>query len=235
MDINLDNKLGEEAHNYIAHHKNELIKHFADPGIFKKVEYPVSLFMAGSPGAGKTEVSRNLVKRFETKPIRIDADEIRAICKGYSSNNAHLFQRAATKGVNILFDYALHNNIHAIIDGTFAYGNAMKNIRRSLGRERIVELWFIYQDPLKAWDFTKIREAVESRHVDKDVFIRSFLKAKENTMQVKNVFGDNVELNLLIKNIDNSNSQLHLNIKSEELDRYIGRAYTEDELRISLI
>ena len=50
--------------------------------------------------------------------------------------------------------------IHVIIDGTFAYGNALENIERSLKYKRIVELWFVYQDPLKAWEFTKIREAV---------------------------------------------------------------------------
>jgi predicted ABC-type ATPase len=234
MESDSDKKLEKEAHDFITHNQCELIKRFANPEIFKSVEKPVSLFMAGSPGAGKTEVSRSLVKRFDIGPIRIDADEIRAICPGYSGDKAHIFQKAATKGVNLLFDYALKNNIHAIIDGTFAYGDAPKNIERSLKHKRIVELWFIYQDPLKAWEFTKVREAVECRHVDKEVFIRSFLKAKDNTVAVKGAFGGTIELNLIVKNIDNTDGELHLNIQAEELDRYIGKAYTEDELKTLL-
>jgi predicted ABC-type ATPase len=235
MEPDINQRLEQEAHDYIAHHKDELIKRFADPEIFKKVEHSVSLFMAGSPGAGKTEVSRSLVKRFEVRPIRIDADDIRVMCPGYSGDKSHIFQKAATKGVNMLLDHALHHSIHAIIDGTFAYGDALKNIERSIKRKRIVELWFIYQDPIKAWEFTKVREAVECRHVDKDIFIRSFFRAKDNTVAAKKAFGGTIELNLLVKNIDNTDGSLYLNIQAEELDRYIGKVYTEADLKTLLI
>lgn len=69
--------------------------------------HPVSIFMAGSPGAGKTEVSKELVKEFDRKPMRIDADELRALCPDYVGTNAHLFQKAANKAINVLYDYAL--------------------------------------------------------------------------------------------------------------------------------
>jgi predicted ABC-type ATPase len=228
-------KIEKETYDYIVHHSDDLIKLFADPSVFKQVEHPVSLFMAGSPGAGKTEVSKSLIRRFEVQPIRIDADEIRKICEKYTGDNAHLFQKAATKGVHILFDYALKYKIHAIIDGTFAYGDALKNIERSLSRKRIVQLWFIYQDPIKAWEFTKIREANESRHVSKELFVRSFFKAKENAMLAKNSFGSTLELNLLVKNIDNTDDKPYLNIQASELDQYIGKAYTEGDLITKLL
>jgi predicted ABC-type ATPase len=235
MEPESTNKIEQEAYDYILHHKDDLIKRFADPNIFKPVERPVSLFMAGSPGAGKTEVSRSLVKRFEVQPVRIDADEIRKVCEKYSGDNSHLFQKAATKGVHILFDYALQHKIHAIIDGTFAYGDALNNIKRSLKRKRIVQLWFIYQDPMKAWEFTKIREAIESRHVNKEIFIHSFFKAKENAMEAKNTFGSTLELNLLVKNIDNTDGKLYLNIQATELDQHVGMAYTKADLITKLL
>jgi dephospho-CoA kinase len=235
MESDHDKKIEQDAYRYIAGNKDLLIQRFANPEIFKPVERPVSLFMAGSPGAGKTEVSRSLIKKFEVQPIRIDADEIRKMCEKYEGDNAHLFQKAATKGVHILFDYALKHNIHAIIDGTFAYEDAIKNIERSIKHKRIVELWFVYQDPIRAWEFTKIREAVESRHVDKKVFISSFLKAKNNAMEAKNTFGSTLELNLLVKNIDNTTGKPYLNIQAAELDPYIGKTYTEAELNLLLI
>ncbi len=224
-------KLEQQAYDFIAHSGSELVKRFADPTIYKPVERPVSLFMAGSSGAGKTEVSIGLVKRFTTRPIRIDADEIRQLCPGYTGGNAHVFQKAATKGVNMLFDYALHKNIHAILDGTFAYADAPKNIERSLKHNRIVELWFVYQDPLVAWEFTKVREIKECRHVDKDIFIRGFFNAKANAINVKTAFGSNLTLNLLVKNIDNTDGELFLNIQANDLDHRIGQVYTEGELR----
>ena len=108
--------------------------------------------------------------------LRIDADEIRVICPGYTGTNAHLFQKAANKGVNLLYDHALHNNINCIMDSTFAYGGASKNIERSLKYSRRVEIWFVYQDPVRAWEFTKAREAREARRVSKDVFIKTFFQ-----------------------------------------------------------
>ena len=84
---------------------------------------------------GGTCFSKRLISHFKQKPIRIDADEIRAMCEGYTGCNAHIFQKAATKGVNILYDYALKNNLNVILDGTFAYGSSLENIERSLNHK----------------------------------------------------------------------------------------------------
>lgn len=228
-----DSQLEGEALDYIKSHSQLVIDTFASQSI--AVISPVSLFMAGSPGAGKTEVSRALMGQFTTLPIRIDADEIRALCPGYTGTNAHLFQKAATKGVNILYDFALHNNRHLILDGTFAYGNAIQNIERSIKKGRTTELWFVYQDPLKAWEFTQARESTECRHVSRDIFISAFLRAQENTKSAKDTFGEQLVLNMLIKNVDNSNGKLYLNIQAAELDRFLGAPYTQDKLEKILI
>lgn len=103
-----ESELEEKAFLFVRNHKVELIKKFADPDVYQSVPIPVSLFMAGSPGAGKTEVSRGLVRKFKDAPVRIDADEIRTLCPEYTGANAHVFQKAANKGVNTLFDYVLH-------------------------------------------------------------------------------------------------------------------------------
>ena len=223
-----EQEVSDEAFRYVKSHSDEIIQKFAGQSV--SVSTPVSLFMAGSPGAGKTEVSKGLMRQFETVPVRIDADEIRALCPGYTGANAHLFQKAATKGVHILYDHALHKKLHAILDGTFAYGDSIKNIQRSLDERRKAELWFVYQDPIKAWEFTKAREAMEARRILKDVFIKTFLLAKENTKLAKTHFAASLTLNLLVKNTDNTDGRLQLNIQADQLDPYIGRAYTAEEL-----
>ena len=180
------------------------------------------------PAQGKRKYQNDSFLASKQKPIRIDADEIRTLCPGYAGNNAHVFQNAATKGVHILYDYALKNNINAILDGTFAYNGALENIKRSLDHDRKVEIFFVYQNPLQAWDFTKKREALEQRRVSKEVFIDSFLKARENVNKAKATFGQSIELNLIIKDFEKDLEQLEINI--ENIDRYIKKSYNKNEL-----
>ena len=228
-------RLESEAFTFIKSHKKELIRRFANPGIYKSVSVPISLFMAGSPGAGKTEVSKSLIKRFQDIPVRIDADEIRKMCPEYKGSNAHVFQKAATKGVHILFDHSLDHKLNLILDGTFAYDKAQDNVKRSLEHKRTVELWFVYQDPLKAWEVTKAREAEEFRHVSKEVFIKAFFEARRNIVNVKNIFDKDVQLNLLIKDYDKHEEDLKLSIRADELDGHIRNGYTESELEKLLL
>ncbi len=167
--------------------------------------------------------------------MRIDADEIRAFCPGYSGTNAHVFQDAANKGVNILYDHALENSINCILDGTFAYADVVQNIERSLKRARRVEIWFVYQDPKTAWAFTKAREVVESRRVAKNVFIRALFKSRDNAKMVKEKFGSSVELNILLKNYSTGQEELWLNRQAQDLDHLANGSYSAEELEHELI
>lgn len=218
----------EQAKLYIKQHTNLLIETFADPKIYLEDRYPVSLFMAGSPGAGKTEISKRLIEEFSNKPVRIDADEIRELIPGYSGANSYIFQDAANKGVNILYDHVLHHNINVILDATFAYADAQSNIARSLKHNRTCEIHYIYQDPAVAWELTKKREAIEHRYVSREVFIKAFIQAHDNVNSVKHAFKNQIELNLVIKDFDRNIEQVFSDIKN--VDEHIPKVYTTDEL-----
>jgi predicted ABC-type ATPase len=223
-----EQRQSEQAVLWVKANKKIILEKFATGLEYVADLQPTTLFMAGSPGAGKTEISKWLVPRFKQKPIRIDADEIRVVCPGYAGSNAHIFQDAATKGVHILYDYAIEKNINVILDGTFAYKRALENIKRSLDHGRKVEIFFVYQDPLQAWSFTKKREALEHRRVSKEVFIEAFFKSRENVNEAKSVFGSQIELNLIIKDFEKDLEGLEINIT--EIDRYIKKSYTKSEL-----
>lgn len=222
-------KLIEEAEAFIKEHKKNLIARFADPEKYHSVDHPISLFMAGSPGAGKTEVSKRLIEQFvDNTPVRIDADDIRGMFPNYTGVNSHIFQSACTTGVNKLLDYALNHNLNVILDGTFAYERAMENIERSLKRDRRVIIYYLFQDPVIAWKFTKIREETEGRRVSKEVFIHSFLRARENVNEAKAHFGEKIELNMIIKDFTNNFEKVFPNIGS--IDKYLPKVYTINEL-----
>lgn len=228
-----DYKISENALQWIKDNERFLIKTFANPDGYETDTTLISLFMAGSPGAGKTEVSKRLIQRFQKKPVRIDADEIRALCPEYKGEQAHIFQKAATKGVNILYDHILHKNLNVILDGTFAYGDALNNIERSLAKNRKVEVFFIYQNPATAWEFTKKREELEKRRVSKEVFLKGFFGAQANVNEAKKVFGNRIELNLIIKNFEKGFERLELNI--EKIDPYLDKQYNRQELSTILL
>ncbi|MDP3792730.1 MAG: zeta toxin family protein [bacterium] len=216
------------ALDFIKKNKKLLIEKFASKNIYTSDPNPISLFMAGSPGAGKTEISKRLIEKFSNIPIRIDADEIREVIPGYEGANSYIFQTAANKGVNILYDYVLSNDFNVILDGTFAYGGAIENIQRSLNHNRDVEIYYIYQEPEIAWEYTKKREKIEHRRVSRNVFITSFFKARENVTMIKDSFGTKIELNLIVKNFMTGLEEINLNINS--VDDYVPLKYNTVDL-----
>lgn len=52
----------DEAIAYIRQHKRDLIEKFANLNDYPPVKNPEAFFMAGSPGAGKTEYSKSFIK-----------------------------------------------------------------------------------------------------------------------------------------------------------------------------
>lgn len=235
----MDEELATSAIAYIKQNKKLLYESFCDLTSFPPSERPFTFFMAGSPGAGKTEVSKALIKQLnatnsDSKIVRIDADEVRNILPQYKGANAHLVQGAASIGVEKLIDHVMNKNQNAIIDGTFAhYPTSRKNIERSLVHNRQVEIYYIYQDPKIAWDFTRKREKLEGRNIRKDDFIYAFFSAQENVNKAKEEFGKQITLNLIIKDIRNNIDKTKLNI--DRVDHHLSTEYNKDILKDILI
>lgn len=203
---------------------------------FSDLELPAAIFMAGSPGAGKTEISKALASNFKTEPVRIDADDFRSIFPGYNGTNSNLFQVAATTMVQKVLDRILDSGRHGsaipfILDGTFSYARTKDNLQRTLRHGYAVEIYYVYQKPELAWQFTKARELEEGRVVPLDVFAHSFVRAYENVLEAKRMFGDQVNLSLIIKDNDAHDSQVHTYISAEDLEKTLLFPYNEDNIK----
>lgn len=217
----------EEAYKFIKANKNQLIEEFTKE--IKRDDAPIIIFMAGSPGAGKTEIAKRLMLNFKNKPIRIDADDIRPFFKKYAGHNSELFQKASSKGVHILYDYSLKKNLNIILDGTFAYDGAISNVERALEKGYKVGIYFIYQNPKDSWLFTKEREKVEKRHVTKKIFINSFLESLKNVKKAKAEFKNKIDISLIIKGYKgDSFEKLFLNV--DNIDKHVDQEYNEASL-----
>ncbi|NIA18279.1 MAG: hypothetical protein GWO79_00120 [Actinobacteria bacterium] len=119
-----------------------------------------------------------------------------------------------------------------MLDGTFAkFDIAYRNIERSINKGRKVVIYYIYQEPLIAWEFTKKREKIEGRRVPKEAFVDSFINAKNNVVKIKSLFKDKIKVYLIIKDYTNNIKDSYLDV---HIDSYLPSGYTKENLNIIL-
>jgi predicted ABC-type ATPase len=228
-----ENEIKQIADTFAKIHKDEIAKEVTRTDIFLPEENPVSVFMAGSPGAGKTESSKNLIQKFSKKDgqiLRIDPDELRIRIPGYTGDNSYLFHGAVSILVSKIHDLALKNKQSFVFDGTFSKINiARENIQRSLKRGRFVQIFYVYQDAIQAWDFVQKRELLEGRRIEKEHFITQYFAAREVVNLLKKEFGNQIKVDLLVKNIDGSDRYYKENI--DIIDNYVEEGYTIETLQ----
>ncbi len=211
--------VSEQAKRWVKDHKHALLAQFASDAICKPEKEPMSIFLAGSPGAGKTEASIAL-QEGGLRAVHIDADGIRTFLPQYTGHNADEVQGAAALGVEKLYDYILKAKKSAIIDATFTpYEKAENNIQRSLRAGRDVYILYVYQPPSIAWRFTKVREKKEGRTVPKHVFLRALMDAPKNARTIKDKFGEQVHVFVLKKNYIKGTQQFSEGVR--EIDRIL--------------
>ncbi len=222
--------LFERANAYAQAHRKEIAAQLTDPDAYVPEEQPVSVFMAGSPGAGKTEASLALLAQYGDKVLRIDPDELRERIPGYAGHNAALFQRAVSTLVNRVLDMAFKQSQTFLLDGTLTnYDIATKNIERSLDKGRLVQLLYVYQEPKQAWEFVQAREALDGRRVPPEQFIHQYFEARRVVNKLKTNFGRSISVDLLLKNIDGTNRTYHDNV--DRIDGHVPEKYDEPALR----
>lgn len=232
--------ISDLAYHFAKKNKKKIIEQFIAKNIIGN-KNPEFIFMAGAPGAGKTEYSKNLMKTLQEKVetngiVRIDADEIRKIFKdmGYDGKNSDDYKRGCIKGIEILFDQCIKNKYHTIIDSTFSSFNVVsKNIQAAIKIKATVTLIYLYQDPTVAWGFTKLREKEEGRSISKEFFISSLFQSIANVDRIKKEYGDKITVWLVEKNIKNQDENVTINI--DKLDNYIKIKQDSESLNKILI
>lgn len=223
-------RIEEEALDYARAHKKDIARRLTNPTIYLPEENPVSVFMAGSPGAGKTEASVELLKELSgISVIRIDPDELRGEFPAYGGQNAWLFQKAVSVLVDRIHDMALEQSQSFLLDGTLShYEIARKNIERSLKRKRTVQILYVYQEPRLAWEFVQAREAAEGRRIQPEHFIEQYFAARDVVNRLKLEFGKDVRVDLLLKNNDNSRRLYQAGV--DQIDNHIPEKYNRADV-----
>lgn len=225
-------EIAEKALAFAKNNRTRICRRLTDINMFPPEESPVSVFMSGSPGAGKTETSKELVSSLAQDQggvLRLDPDDLRAEFEEYHGSNSYLFQKAISVLIERALDYVFRNNQSFLLDGTLSsYGVAEKNIQRSINKERAVLIIFVYQRPELAWQFVKAREKLEGRRILPEHFIDQFFGSQLVVDVLKEKFADKIQVDLLIKDNDGLTASYQSNI--DRLKPCLKTHYTRDEL-----
>ena len=110
-----------DSREYAKEHKDDFYSHvIADKHIGSTKD---AIFMAGSPGAGKTEVATELLSFYQNMVI-IDADRFREGFPTYNGANSSEFQSGASWLVGDIFNRVSDEGYSLLLDGTFALASA---------------------------------------------------------------------------------------------------------------
>ena len=219
----------ERAKKYIRNNRKKLLDKFTNSISPAKETEALTLFLAGAPGAGKTEFAKVFKSVFLDKNgiVHIDADEIKSFIPQYDGKNSQIYQGASAIGVEKLYDEVLKKNLHVIFDATFSLPlqKTSKNIQRSIDKHRKVWIIFLFQNPEISWNFTKDREIEENRHVPRKVFIKAFLQSGKNVLKVKKTFFKKVTVVLVQKNLKNKLESVNNDATEIEIEKFIEKSY----------
>jgi len=234
-----EKKISEDALAFAKRHKRALCRELTDRAIYLPERNPVSVFMAGSPGAGKTESAKEIIAQLEDarsgtgRILRIDPDDLRSEFPGYNGSNSYLFQGATSSWVNHMQDLALENGQSYVLDGTLSnLVRARSNVERSLGRKRQVTILYVYQSPFRAWEFVQAREVGEGRRILPERFIDQYFAARDVVNALKQEFGPKITVDLLIKPNDETVKTVHQGV--DRIDTHVPERFTREQLEAAL-
>ncbi len=227
-----------EAYSYAQKHRTRIANRLVDTSVYLREECPLTVFMAGSPGAGKTEVSKNFVRLIaemvpdSARVLRIDPDEFRAEFPAYTGDNSWLFQKAVIKVLQKVLDRAFSKSVSFLLDGTLSsLPVAQTNIRRALSKQCIVRILYVYQNPTRAWQFVQDREVAEGRNIPLDAFVTQYFAARRNVQELKREFGDQIGIDLLMQSENQvDNGVVEMDVTAELIDELLPEPYDESTL-----
>lgn len=214
---------------FAKEHRTKIAREVACKELYPREERPVSVFMAGSPGAGKTEVSKEIIALLQSygfKALRIDPDEFRDRFPEYTGANSALIQKAVSRIVERVIDLVYEQNQSFLLDGTLANLTvARRNIERSVRKGRQTQIIYVYQKPELAWQFVVAREATEGRNIPCEEFVRQFFAAKATVCKLKTEFGEALQVDVITKNTDGEAGAIDIDVTAEAIDGLVDHNY----------
>jgi hypothetical protein len=207
-----------EAIQYLKENRELLFHTYLED--FFPIDEKVAYFTAGPSGAGKTEFIQQFLE-VESNLVHLDIDNVRDFFLpiGYDGSNSDLFQKPASWGIQFLFDEVITNRkLSLVVDSNLShFQTAKENVIKLLKQNYKIEIFYVYNDLEKCFLYTKKRESVTNRVVPEDVFFNSVIKSRSTTFEIKKMFDENINLNV----IDKRDNRYYENISCDEFEKII--------------
>lgn len=216
---------------WVRNHRNQFVRKLISTSGATKSISPAAIFMAGLPGAGKTEFTKNWIGNSGLKVVRLDMDEIASQIDSYSPKKADKYRKAASALLNRAYDKVVNGKYDFIMDGTFGGGSAIQDIERAIDHGYRVKVIYIYQEPKLAWEYTIAREKIEHRAIQIDGFLDVYYRTLENLKRLDSLSFEDVAIDLVVKDLQNRIFKTYENISMKDIDRYVDIEYNKDSLR----
>ncbi len=230
MQIDNSSTISLRIMRWVKNHKRQFAAKFIrESGAVPDPEHPSCIFMAGLPGAGKTEFSKSIISELDINVVRIDMDEIATMIGGYKPEDADMYRSGATALQNEIYQLCKKGYYPFIMDGTLSSKKTVNCIRSVLNKGFNVKIMYLKQNPKIAWDFTRAREKIERRGIDKTGFIMSYSKTIENLLLLKDY--ESISVDIIEKDANNKVGKRISITSVKMLDKYIKIDYSNDELK----
>jgi hypothetical protein len=195
-----------------------LEKFFRD---FPPIPHKTAFFMAGIPGAGKTEFVDQAIRDSMPRLVPLEHDKLVEYIDGYRPENYYNYRKAGSVLVTKVFDTCIRSGYGFIFDGTLSHENGIRNVRKALKAGYEVYIVYILQDPDVAWELTQARELVKKRSIERSGFLNTCAKINENLLSIFRSFRNRPTFNFWVINKSGSLSHRHATaiIHGPELDK----------------
>ena len=211
------------------------------------IKKKIAFFMAGVPGAGKTEFASRLITRGSIhqmlRPTIIEHDGLVEYIPGYKTKSYYHYRRAGNWLVGYLFNFCLKNSYSFIFDGTLSHPTSSKNVQRALDKDYGVFVIYVMQTAEQAWEVTGKRRQISGRPIEKEGFKDTCQKINPNLRKLLKDHMDNPNfLFTLIDKAGNLNLQdgfhletvgLALKSKKQQFGKileYLQKEYNTDNI-----
>lgn len=158
----------------------------------------IAFFMAGIPGAGKTEFAENTIRVGRTGLVPIEHDKLVEYIPTYLPENYYNFRKAGSALVTTIFEECIKNGYSFIFDGTLSHDKGIRNIGKTLNAGYEVFIVYIVQDAKLAWDLTRARELVTKRSISKDGFVNTCNTINSKLLTILRVYEGSPNFNFWV-------------------------------------
>lgn len=165
---------------------------------FPPVNTKLAFFMAGIPGAGKTEFAENTIREASPALVPIEHDKLVEYIAGYKPENYYNYRKAGSRLVTEVLKQSLQNGYAFIFDGTLSHVNGIRNIKKALKAGYQIYIVYIIQDAKMAWQLTQAREITKKRAIEREGFVETCNKINQNLLSIFQTFRSTPAFNFWI-------------------------------------